>query len=132
MLSPCSRLRSAIQPGRSGKGYARGETTTRAWQLRHKPDDSTRLIPHLAVVDDENSIRELIGDLLAENGYDVDLAADRAQALRLCEQAHDDLILSDLPMPNMDGLVLYQQLRMRFRPTMPSMVFVTAEAHSFD
>lgn len=114
------------------QGLRPRETTTPAGQARHKPDDSSRPTPHLAVVDDENSIRELIGDALAENGYEVDLAADGAEALRLCEQAHYDLILSDLWMPNMDGATLYQELRLRYGPSMPRMVFVTAQAHSLD
>jgi len=109
-----------------------GEPTAPAVEPRHKPDDFSRPTPHLAVVDDENSIRELIVDALAENDYEVDLAADGAEALRLCEQAHYDLILSDLRMPNMDGAALYQELRLRYGPTMPRMVFVTAQAHSPD
>jgi glycosyltransferase involved in cell wall biosynthesis/CheY-like chemotaxis protein len=108
-----------------------GETTAPAVP-RLELDDSSRPIPHLAVVDDENSIRELIVDALAENGYEVDLAADGAEALHLCEQAHYDLILSDLRMPNMDGATLYQELRLRYGPTMPRMVFLTAQAHSPD
>jgi CheY-like chemotaxis protein len=35
-------------------------------------------------------------------------------------------------MPNMDGAALYQELRRRYGPTMPRMVFVTAQAYSLD
>jgi len=87
---------------------------------------------HLAVVEDDDSIRELIVDVLADNGYEVDLAADGAEALRLCEKARYDLILSDLRMPNMDGAALYQELRLRYGSTMPRMMFVTAPSHSLD
>ena len=90
--------------------------------------DASRPSPHLAVVEDENSVRELIGDALAENGYEVDLAADGAEALRLCERARYDLILSDLRMPNMDGVALYEELRLRYGSTMPRMIFVTAQS----
>jgi glycosyltransferase involved in cell wall biosynthesis len=109
-----------------------GEPIVPSVEPCHKLDDFRRSTPRLAVVDDENSIRELIVDALAENDYEVDLAADGAEALRLCEQAHYDLILSDLRMPNMDGAALYQELRLRYGPTMPRMVFVTAQAHSLD
>jgi glycosyltransferase involved in cell wall biosynthesis len=107
-------------------------TAAPAVEPRHKLGDSSRPTRHLAVVDDENSIRELIVDALAENDYEVDLAVDGAEALRLCQQAHYDLILSDLRMPNMDGAALYQELRMRYGPAMPRMIFVTAQAHSPD
>jgi glycosyltransferase involved in cell wall biosynthesis/CheY-like chemotaxis protein len=88
--------------------------------------------PHLAVVEDDDSVRAFIVDALADNGYEVDLAADGAEALRLCEHARYDLILSDLQMPNMDGAVLYEELRLRYGSTMPRMIFVTAPSHSLD
>jgi CheY-like chemotaxis protein len=94
--------------------------------------DPSRPIRHLAIVEDENAVRELIADALTENGYEVDLAADGAEALRLCEQARYDLILSDLRMPNMDGAALYEELRLRYGSTMPRMLFITAQAHSLD
>ena len=94
--------------------------------------EPSRPTPHLAIVEDENSVRELIADSLAENGYEVDLAADGAEALRLCEQARYDLILSDLRMPNMDGASLYEELRLRYGSTMPRMIFITGQAHSLD
>lgn len=91
-----------------------------------------RVSPHLAVVEDEGAVRELIVDALAENGYEIDLAADGAEALRLCEQARYDLILSDLKMPNMDGAALYQELRLRYGSTMPRMMFVASPSRSLD
>jgi CheY-like chemotaxis protein len=92
----------------------------------------TGVSPRLAVVEDEESVREFIGDALADNGYEVDLAADGAEALRLCEKARYDLILSDLRMPRMDGAALYQELRLRYGSSMPPMIFVTARPHSLD
>ena len=95
-------------------------------------EDLDRVSPRLAVVEDEESVREFIGDALADNGYEVDLAADGAEALRLCEKARYDLILSDLRMPRMDGAALYQELRLRYGSSMPPMIFVTAPSHSLD
>ena len=95
-------------------------------------ENSDNPSPHLAVVDDDDFVRALIADALADNGYEVDLAADGAEALRLCEQARYDLILSDLQMPNMDGAALYEELRLRYGSTMPRMMFVTAPSHSLD
>lgn len=96
------------------------------------PEDPDRASPRLAVVEDEESVRELIGDALADNGYEIDLAADGAEALRLCEKARYDLILSDLRMPKMDGAALYRELQVRYGSSMPPMMFVTAPSHSVD
>jgi glycosyltransferase involved in cell wall biosynthesis/CheY-like chemotaxis protein len=103
-----------------------------AAKSRDNSENPDRVSPHLAVVEDEDSVRELIVDALADNGYEVDLVADGAEALRLCEQARYDLILSDLRMPDMDGAALYQELRLRYGSTMPRMIFVTSLAHSLD
>jgi glycosyltransferase involved in cell wall biosynthesis/CheY-like chemotaxis protein len=99
---------------------------------RDNSDNPDRVSPHLAVVEDEDAVRELIVDSLADNDYDIDLAADGAEALRLCEKARYDLILSDLRMPNMDGAALYQELRLRYGSRMPHMIFVTAPSHSLE
>jgi two-component system OmpR family response regulator len=67
--------------------------------------------PHLLVVDDDTELRNLLGDYLRKNGYQVFLAAD-GDAMRtvLAEQAID-LIVLDLMLPNEDGLVLCRNLR---------------------
>jgi CheY-like chemotaxis protein/glycosyltransferase involved in cell wall biosynthesis len=111
--------------------YAK-HTRPPAANSRDNPENPDRVSPHLAVVEDEDAVRELIADALAEHGYDIDLAADGAEALRLCEQARYDLILSDLQMPNMDGAALYEELRLRYGSTMPRMIFVTAPSLSLD
>jgi two-component system cell cycle response regulator CpdR len=86
----------------------------------------------ILVVDDEESVRELIADVLVGHGYEVEMATDGADALRLCEQGRYDLILSDLRMPKMDGAAFYQALQAKYGPAMPRMIFVTGQAHSLD
>jgi CheY-like chemotaxis protein len=86
----------------------------------------------ILVVDDEADVRELIADVLVGRGYEVEIAADGAEALRLCEQARYDLILSDLRMPKMDGAAFYQALQDHYGSAMPRMIFVTGQAHSLD
>jgi two-component system cell cycle response regulator CpdR len=86
----------------------------------------------ILVVDDEEAVRELIADVLDEHGYEVEMAADGEDALRLCEQGRYDLILSDLRMPKMDGAVLYQALQDKYGPAMPRMIFVTGQAYAMD
>ena len=59
---------------------------------------------HILVVDDDEAIREALGDLLADKGYDVSLAANGKQALEICQsRPAPDLIFLDLMMPVMDG-----------------------------
>jgi two-component system response regulator AtoC len=84
------------------------------------------------VVDDEDFVRSLIVDVLANLGHQVNAAPDGAEALRRCEQMRYDLIVSDLRMPKMDGAALFQALRDSYGPAMPRMIFVTGQAHSLD
>jgi CheY-like chemotaxis protein len=86
----------------------------------------------ILVVDDEADVRELIADVLVGRGYEVEMAADGAEALCLCEQARYDLILSDLRMPKMDGAAFYQALQDKYGSAMPRMIFVTGQAHALD
>ena len=84
------------------------------------------------VVEDEPDVRELIADVLAENGYEIEVAADGAAALQLCDERRYDLILSDLRMPKMDGAALYWALQLRHGSAMPRIIYVTGQAHSMD
>jgi two-component system cell cycle response regulator CpdR len=86
----------------------------------------------ILVVEDEQDVRELIADVLVGRGCEVEMAADGAEALRLCEQGRYDLILSDLRMPKMDGAAFYRALHDKYGPAMPRMIFVTGQAHSLD
>ena len=70
---------------------------------------------HLLVVDDEASARSGLEQLLKQEGYSVDLAEDGVAALR-CFEAHPaDVVVTDLKMPNMDGMELLKKLRERDR-----------------
>jgi DNA-binding NtrC family response regulator len=65
--------------------------------------------PHILVVDDEADIRDLLKEILSEEGYEVDVAADAAEA-RLCRDENDvDLVLLDIWMPDTDGITLLRE-----------------------
>ncbi len=59
------------------------------------------------VVDDEDSMRALVGRAIAMDGHDIATAADGAEALELLgAQPTFDLLLTDIQMPVMDGIAL--------------------------
>jgi DNA-binding NtrC family response regulator len=63
------------------------------------------------IVDDEADSREALAELTQRWGYDVQTASDGTEALRRSIEWHPDVILTDLVMPNMDGLWLLRALR---------------------
>jgi DNA-binding NtrC family response regulator len=63
------------------------------------------------IVDDEAGSREALAELMQRWGYDVQTASDGTEALRRAIEGHPDVILTDLVMPNMDGLWLLRALR---------------------
>jgi two-component system OmpR family response regulator len=65
----------------------------------------------LLVVDDEEDIRELLGDYLSSYGFDVTTVADGAQMRAALQAQPYDLVLLDLGLPGEDGLTLARELR---------------------
>ena len=63
------------------------------------------------IVDDEPSIREVLGQYLALEGYAVREAADGVVALRDIERTPPDLVVLDLMLPGIDGLELCRRIR---------------------
>jgi DNA-binding NtrC family response regulator len=64
---------------------------------------------HVLVVDDEVGIRELLRDILEDEGYHVQLAENAAQARQHRQQARPDLVLLDIWMPDCDGVTLLKE-----------------------
>ncbi len=58
----------------------------------------------ILVIDDEEIVRISCRKCLAPEGYEVDVAANGADGLRLTREKHYALILTDLKMPDMDGM----------------------------
>ncbi len=65
----------------------------------------------ILVIDDEVSIREVIVDVLEAAGHTVIEAKDGFEGLKLNSATPADLIITDLFMPNMDGMTVLLQLR---------------------
>ena len=63
----------------------------------------------ILVVDDESEIRGLLKEILADEGYEVDVAADAAEARARRSQHDPDLVLLDIWMPDTDGITLLRE-----------------------
>jgi two-component system nitrogen regulation response regulator NtrX len=63
----------------------------------------------ILVVDDEADIRSLLKEILSEEGYDVEVAANAAQARASRAKQTPDLVLLDIWMPDVDGITLLRE-----------------------
>ncbi len=66
---------------------------------------------HILVVDDESQITRVLRTSLSSHGYDIRVANDGETALEIMKDWTPDLVITDLAMPNMDGLELCRRLR---------------------
>ncbi len=67
----------------------------------------------ILIADDEPSIVAAVEFLLQRNGYDVCVARDGDEALRLIEASHPDLVLLDVMMPQKSGYEVCARMRER-------------------
>lgn len=93
-----------------------------------EPSPSITRLPEptqtVLVVDDDLLTREMLAEMLDENGFEVVTAGSAAEALDLFDEREFGVTLTDLQMPEMDGLGLLAELRDR-RPHTP-VVLMTA------
>ena len=80
----------------------------------------------ILVVDDEESIRQILTDALQEDGYCVRQACQGAEALALALRELPDLVLTDLMMPVMTGADLIRQLKNHAATRQVPIVLLTA------
>jgi two-component system, NtrC family, nitrogen regulation response regulator NtrX len=73
----------------------------------------------ILVVDDEIGIRELLSEILADEGHQVMLAESAESARRLRERMRPDLVLLDIWMPDTDGITLLKEWATSGQLTMP-------------
>ena len=82
----------------------------------------------ILVVDDSNTMREIVSSFLTQNGFAVTVAHDgRDGLLRLQEDPAIRLVVSDINMPNMDGLTMAEKIRKELGNTAVRIVMLTTE-----
>ena len=74
---------------------------------------------HIMVVDDEMGIRELLSEILDDEGHTVSLAENAAAARRIRSERRPDLVLLDIWMPDTDGISLLKEWSSAGLLTMP-------------
>jgi CheY-like chemotaxis protein len=84
----------------------------------HDPKETMALI---LVVDDHEFTRDGLQKILKQNGYLVFAAGSGKEALRFCQLKSFDLVITDLAMPDMDGIELIRSLR-QSHSTLPILV----------
>ena len=65
----------------------------------------------ILVIDDDRDFNAVITAFLKENGHNVSSAFQGAEGLKLFEQGHPDIVISDIRMPKKDGLDLLLKFR---------------------
>ena len=83
----------------------------------------------ILIVDDSSSLRTIVKLALSRAGYAVIEAADGKEALSVLEKAGKvNLIVSDVNMPNMDGITFLTQLKLNPRHKFTPVIMLTTES----
>jgi signal transduction histidine kinase/DNA-binding response OmpR family regulator len=82
--------------------------------------------PKIVVVEDNPESRRMMGDMLGPLGFDVRLAGDGREGLQVCIDFQPRVLITDLRMPETDGLTLIRQIRRN--PDFNDMVIIATSA----
>ena len=93
--------------------------------MGHKPSQK------VLVVDDEESILELLKYNLEKQGYDVRTALDGQIGVDIARKFHPDLVLLDIMMPKMDGVEACRQIKAMPELANTYVVFLTARSEEY-
>ncbi len=92
--------------------------------VSNSSSESEQAKPKLLLVDDDETLLRLMSIRLQSEGFDVTSVDNGSKALRLTYNNHFDVVLSDLRMPGMDGLNLFDEVLQK-NPDMP-LILMTA------
>jgi two-component system chemotaxis response regulator CheY len=80
------------------------------------------------IVDDSDSIRDVVNYTLSTNGHEVLVGVDGEDALKHLNGQQIDLVITDLYMPNMDGISLIKEIRKNEHYKRTPILFLTTES----
>ena len=66
--------------------------------------------PRILVVDDEESIRQLVSTVLRYEGFEVECAADGREAVKSAHSFRPDIVVLDVMLPDLDGFEVYRRM----------------------
>ena len=101
--------------------------------LRETTVPTRRLAPsqegrHILLADDNADMRGYVRRLLASTGYEVEAVGDGLTALRAAKERRPDLVVTDVMMPELDGLGLLEQIRADPNLKQVPVIFLSARA----
>ena len=79
----------------------------------------------ILIIDDEQGIRDLLDTLLRRKGYDVVVAENGQEGLKVFRRERPNVVVLDLKMPGMDGLTVLQEVR-KLDPNKPVIILTGA------
>ncbi|TCK59361.1 response regulator [Seleniivibrio woodruffii] len=82
----------------------------------------------ILTVDDSASIRQMVKFTLSKEGYSIIEASDGQDALTKIGGVKVDMVITDLNMPNMDGITLIKQLRAKPEFRFTPIIMLTTES----
>jgi two-component system, OmpR family, response regulator len=87
-------------------------------------------VPRVLIVDDEDSITQLVSTVLKYEGFEVECASDGRSALKIAQRFQPDLLVLDVMLPDFDGFEVYRRVTSNAR-RIPAL-FLTARAETAD
>ena len=64
----------------------------------------------ILIIDDERAIRNSLGEILTDEGYEVDVAEEGAKGISMVDKEKYSIIFCDIKMPGMDGVEVLDKL----------------------
>ncbi len=86
---------------------------------------------HILAVDDQRVMRELVKSVLEGEGHQVLIAEDGVEAMSIARENSFDLVLTDINMPNMNGISLVSKLRRLEAYASTPIIMLTTESADF-
>jgi two-component system, OmpR family, response regulator len=87
-------------------------------------------VPRVLIVDDEDSITQLVSTVLKYEGFEVECASDGRSAVKIAQRFQPDLLVLDVMLPDFDGFEVYRRVTSNAR-RIPAL-FLTARAETAD